>query len=101
MQKAILFLSILLLLPAFGFAGEKSYIVRFHKNPGKAKKTFSQPFKGRINRSFNLFNAKSVTLSEDEVALLKKDKNIAYITEDMIYSATEPQPGNEYGDHGE
>jgi subtilisin len=98
MQKAILFLSILLLLPAFGFAGEKSYIVGFHKNSGKAKKTFSLSFKGRIKRSFNLINAKSVTLSEDEFALLKKDKNIAYITEDKIYTATEPQPGNEYGE---
>ena len=38
MQKVILFLSILLLLPAFGFAAEKSYIVGFHKHPGKAEK---------------------------------------------------------------
>ena len=84
MQKIILFLNILLLLPAFGFAAEKSYIVGFHKNPSKSEKERMIISKGRIKRSFNLINAMSVTLSEDEVELLKKDKNIAYITEDKI-----------------
>jgi hypothetical protein len=31
-----------------------------------------------------------VTLPEEEFEKLKKDKNIAYISEDMIYTATVP-----------
>jgi subtilisin len=98
LQKAILFLSILLLLPAFGFAAEKSYIVVFHKNTGKAEKETIIKSKGRIKRHLNLINALSVTLSEDAAKLLKKDKKIAYITEDKIYTATVPIEGNEYGE---
>ena len=97
-QKAILFLLILLLLPDFGFAAEKSYIVGFHKNPRKAGKERILKSNGRIKRSFTLINAMSVTLSEDEVELLQKDKDVAYITEDKIYTATVPLPGNEYAE---
>ena len=97
-QKAILFLLILLLLPTFGFTAEKSYIIGFHEKPGKAGKELIINSKGRIKHSYNLIKAMSVTLSEDKVKLLKKDKKIAYITEDKIYTATEPQPGNEYGE---
>ena len=98
LQKVILFLSILLIFPAFGFAAEKSYIVGFHEKPGKAENELIKNSKGRIKRSYNLIKAMSVTLSEDKVKLLKKDKKIAYITEDKIYTATEPLAGNEYGE---
>jgi subtilisin len=97
-QKVILFLSIVLLLPAFGFAAEKSYIVGFHRKPGTEEKERIKNSKGHIKRSFNLINAMVVTLPEEEFEKLKKDKNIAYISEDMIYTATVPLPGNEYAE---
>ena len=74
LQKTILLLSLLLLLPAFGFATEKSYIVGYHKHPGKAEKERIKQSKGQIKRSFKLIKAMSVTLSEDEVVKLKKIK---------------------------
>ena len=97
-QKVILFLCILLLLPAFGSASEKSYIVGFHRKPGTVEKERIKNSKGHIKRSFNLINAMVVTLPEEEFEKLKKDKNIAYISEDMIYTATVPLPGNEYAE---
>ena len=80
MQKSMLFLSILLLFPAFGFAAEKSYIVGFHRKPGSVEKERIKNSKGHIKRSFNLINAMVVTLPEEEFKKLKKDKNIAYIS---------------------
>ena len=91
-------MSVLLLLPAFSFSAEKSYIVGFHKHPEKPEKELILKSNGRINRSFSLIQAMAVTLSEDAAKQLKKDKKIAYISEDRIYTATLPLPGNEYAE---
>ena len=74
LQKAILFLLILLLLPASGFAAEKSYIIGFNKKPEKIEKDHIKNAKGKITRSFNRINAMVVTLSDEGFEKLKKDK---------------------------
>ena len=66
-QKAILFLLILLLLPAFWFAAEKSYIVGFNKHPEKIEKDHIKNANGEITRSFNRINAMVVTLDRKSV----------------------------------
>ena len=80
----IIAVSIFLLLPGLVLSAEKSVIVGFHQIPETSVRALTQPAEDKIKRRYHLINAISVSLSEEEIEDLKKDKNVAYIEEDGI-----------------
>jgi len=95
---AMLFIvSISLITPGMVFSAEKSVIVGFHGKPGPSERALIRGNRGRTKRSFRLINAMAVTLPEEEIEKLKKDKNVAYVEENALYWASEdPPPNQEY-----
>ena len=85
-------------LPCWARAADRSVIVRFTQPPGPTERSLIRKSRGTIQRSHQLIPALTVTLPEAEIAKLRKDSKIAYIEENVIYSAVpEPPSGNELG----
>ena len=98
-KLSILVLASLLIFPCSALSADKSVIVGFHNKPGHHERRLIQSKKGKIRRNFRLIKAMSVVLSEEEIENMKQDKNVAYIEENAIYSASvEPLQGSEYTD---
>jgi subtilisin len=95
-QILVLTAGMFLCLTGLASSSEKSVIVGFHQKPGPSEEAFIHGAKGIIKRSFHLIPAMAVSLPEEEIAALKRNSKVAYIEEDVIFSAVEPLPGDEY-----
>jgi subtilisin len=95
-QIILLTISIFLCFTDLATSADKSVIVGFHQKPGPSEKAFIHGAKGIIKRTFHLIPAMAVTLPEQEIATVKKNIKVAYVEEDVIFTAVEPLPGDEY-----
>jgi subtilisin len=92
----ILTICMLLILPCLVLAKEKSYIVGFHQKPGKAEKALIHEAKGIIKKTYRLIPAMTVKMSDAGITKIKKNRKVAYVEPDVVYSVVEPLPGEEY-----
>jgi len=91
----IVFIS--LMVPGMARSAEKSVIVGFHQKPGPSEKALIRGARGLTKRTFHLINALSAVLPEEEIEKLKKEKKVAYVEENAVYSTAEdPPPDQEY-----
>jgi subtilisin len=95
---AILYIvPISMIVPGMALSAEKSVIVGFHQKPGPSERALIRGARGLTKRTYRLINAMSVTIPEDEIEKLKKDKNVAYVEENALFWATQdPPPNQEY-----
>ena len=92
----ILAVSTLLLLPDLARSADKSVLIGFHQKPGPSEQAFIHGARGIIKRTFRLIPAMAVILPEEEIVAVKKNSQIAYVEEEVVFTAVEPLPGDEY-----
>ena len=97
-RMTLVIMGLMLCLPLTAHAEEKSVIVGFHEKPGPSEKALIHGAKGIIKRTYRLIPAMAVKVSEKEIEKIKKNKKVAYVEEDAIYTAVEPLPGDEYAE---
>lgn len=91
-------LFLLTFLPGSALPAEKSVIVRFRQSPGPSERALISKVRGKVKRSHQLIPAMTVTLPEEEIAKLRKNRNVVFVEENAVYAvAPEPPTGNEYG----
>ena len=73
---------------------ERRVIVGFHQAPGAAEQTLIQRHRGKLRRKFKRIKAISARLTDQSIAELQNDPNVAYVEEDAIVTAVEPDFGN-------
>jgi len=92
----ILMMALSLCLPLTARAEDKSVIISFHQKPGPSEKALIHSANGKIKHTYRFIPAMAVEMSDAEIEKIRKDKKVAYVEEDVIYSAVEPIPGDEY-----
>ena len=80
------------------FAGERSVIIRFHKQPGFADTERIHKAKGKIKRFYKSIPALAAKLPEQEIDKMLLNPDIASIEEDAVVSAVQPISPTEYAD---
>ncbi len=75
------------ILNCSALGAEKSVIVGFKQRPGLRQPLPVQLGNGRIERRFQLIPAVVATLPEEEIANLRRNRDIAYVEENAIYTA--------------
>ncbi len=96
-QIPLLFVSILIIgyaLSSVAIAGERRVIVGFHQTSESNERTLVQRHKGKLKHQFKRIKALSAKLTDQAIAELQSDPSVAYIEEDSIVSAIEPEFGN-------
>lgn len=87
---------IVLSLTGLAFSAEKSVIVGFHEKPGPSEQALINGARGILKLTFDLIPAMVVSLPEEEIGDLKQSSRVAYINDDAIFTAVEPQVSDEY-----
>jgi len=91
-------ISMFLIVHGPAFSAERSVIIGFHQTPGPSEKALIHGARGIIKRAYKLIPAMAATLPEEAVAQLKKNKAVAYVEDDALFTAIEPLAGDEYAD---
>ncbi|MFZ5764500.1 MAG: S8 family peptidase [Thermodesulfobacteriota bacterium] len=71
-------------------AGERSVIVGFHGKPGAQEESLLRGHGGRVTGKFRHLKAVTATLSDQEMAKLRKNPAVKYVVEDTLYQVIEP-----------
>jgi len=85
----VLVFNTFLFLPEQGFSADKSVIVGFKQKPGPNEQALIHNAKGVIKKTYSLIPAMAVSLSEKEIEKLKKDKKVAYVEDDGIFTTAD------------
>jgi len=71
-------------------AMDRSVIIGFHKKTGSAEEDLIHKHGGGMKRKFRHIAAYAADLPDYELEKLRKNPNVKYIVEDMVYSVVEP-----------
>lgn len=92
MKLLILAISVSISLPQLAHSADRSVIVRFKQRPGGAERLMVRRAKGKVRRSHLLVPAMTVVLPEEKIAELRKDRRVAYVEENAIYTMAATRP---------
>jgi len=95
-QIILLTSSIFLCFTDLATSADKSVIVGFYQKPGPSERALVQGANGVIKHTYRHIAAMSVRLSEQAIADIKNDENVAYVEDDGFFTAVEPQFDIEY-----
>ncbi|MHB8867132.1 MAG: S8 family serine peptidase [Pirellulaceae bacterium] len=91
-------LGLLLIIPGAVLSAEKSVIIGFKQKPGSSERSLVYRARGRIERNFQLIPALAASIPEGEVQRLRRDRRIAYVEENALYTMAATSPDDGEGD---
>ena len=104
MNKSLLILIMLLVIISTLSSGtvtsakpEQNVIIGFYDAPGPLEKALIQDNNGKIKRTFHIIPAISARLPEQAIENMKKHPKIAFIENDLIFTATSDEYADSWG----